>query len=151
MEVGGAKSKKDRTPPEREEIRWTEELVNAVKAPLLEELIDVATEEADPPQVGDCCHVSTRIACGHATVVPFGPVEWVLHACLLQGSFNQGESLMRHQRRALAWMLKREKGQPAGGILADDQGLVRVHANRTRYVLGRQQILKPCLLCNEVS
>lgn len=32
--------------------------------------------------------------------------------------------LLRHQRLALAWMLQRErKGNPRGGILADDQGL----------------------------
>eukprot|EP00850_Spirogloea_muscicola_P026369 SM006929S21013 [mRNA] locus=s6929:93:761:+ [translate_table: standard] len=32
--------------------------------------------------------------------------------------------LMKHQRLALAWMEKRESGAyPAGGILADDQGL----------------------------
>jgi hypothetical protein len=32
--------------------------------------------------------------------------------------------LMRHQRMALAWMVKRELGShPRGGILADDQGL----------------------------
>jgi hypothetical protein len=34
---------------------------------------------------------------------------------------------MRHQRRALAWMLKRETRTPCGGILADDQGLVCAH------------------------
>ncbi|BDA44076.1 Uncharacterized ATP-dependent helicase C23E6.02 [Coccomyxa sp. Obi] len=89
VEIGGAKLEEKRTVPEREDIRWTEELINAVRAPLLGELIDDATEEADPPQ----------------------------------GSFKEGELLMRHQRRALAWMLKREKGQPSGGILADDQGL----------------------------
>lgn len=32
-------------------------------------------------------------------------------------------SLMIHQRRALAWMLWREKQMPPGGILADDMGL----------------------------
>lgn len=33
--------------------------------------------------------------------------------------------LMRHQKLALAWMVKRETSgnQPIGGILADDQGL----------------------------
>ncbi|CAL8470060.1 g9602 [Coccomyxa elongata] len=89
VEIGGAKLKEKRTPPEQEDIQWTEELINAVRAPLLGELADDATEEADPPQ----------------------------------GSFKEGEMLLRHQRRALAWMLKREKSQPSGGILADDQGL----------------------------
>lgn len=33
-------------------------------------------------------------------------------------------SVLRHQKMALAWMLKREMGStPRGGILADDQGL----------------------------
>lgn len=42
-----------------------------------------------------------------------------------QGTFRDGEVLLRHQKRALAWMLKREQQKPAGGILADDQGVVR--------------------------
>ncbi len=34
-------------------------------------------------------------------------------------------ALMRHQRLALDWMLRREAGSavPTGGILADDQGM----------------------------
>ncbi len=60
MEVGGANSQKKRTPPEQEDIRWTEELINAVRAPLLDELIDDATEEADPPQVRTLLPVAER-------------------------------------------------------------------------------------------
>lgn len=31
--------------------------------------------------------------------------------------------LMPHQKRAIAWLLWREKVKPSGGILADDMGL----------------------------
>ncbi|EIE25847.1 hypothetical protein COCSUDRAFT_40099 [Coccomyxa subellipsoidea C-169] len=89
VEVGGANAADERGPREREDVSWTEELIRAVKNPLLGELVDDATDEADPPE----------------------------------GCFRKGEELLRHQKRGLAWMLKREKLQPAGGILADDQGV----------------------------
>ena len=46
-----------------------------------------------------------------------------LRCCLRQGTLLI--PLMRHQRLALAWMVKRETSgkEPIGGILADDQGL----------------------------
>lgn len=86
---------------------------------------------------------SARSVRRHTTVLPLGPVEQASNACLLQGSFKEGELLMRHQRRALAWMLRREKGQPAGGILADDQGLVRIYATNSSHILERQQVPEP--------
>lgn len=44
----------------------------------------------------------------------------------MQGSMQGDWQLDVYQKRGLAWMLKRERSQPSGGILADDQGLVRI-------------------------
>ncbi len=51
VEVGGANAADERGPREREDVSWTEELIRAVKNPLLGELVDDATDEADPPEV----------------------------------------------------------------------------------------------------
>lgn len=64
------------------------------------------------------------------------PVQAALQAALqgleLCGTDERGPpegsmtlALMRHQRLALDWMLRREAGSPVptGGILADDQGV----------------------------
>ncbi|GIM06399.1 hypothetical protein Vretimale_10704 [Volvox reticuliferus] len=61
-------------------------------------------------------------------------------------------TVLRHQRMALAWMIRRETGpEPRGGILADDQGLgktvttislIVTHTNpeeRNQHCAGRQQ------------
>ncbi len=44
-------------------------------------------------------------------------------------------ALMRHQRLALDWMLRRETGSavPTGGILADDQGRACHLMHKTPY------------------
>ena len=42
-----------------------------------------------------------------------------------QGTMRGDWVLEPYQKSALAWMLQRELAQPSGGILADDQGLVR--------------------------